>query len=663
MVFTVRSERYVQFAYVLWPVSTCVSWSSSLNCAHDEYVQDAAKMTRLPLIVGFGGYNAAGRSSGHVSYQRMIYESLSQQQQRELVGALANLMGDATKRLSGDALREFVLKGTLVRRIEPGCFDVDRAPTGKLCRLLGSEQRPVRMTLSHRELPHPLPEGWRLVDDASGSYNIEIIQPLSAVFPATQEMPVQAAGQLPSGFDPATFYKSTHHPRGLQLSILAASDAVHSVGIKWSRIVEAVRPDEIGVYSSSVMSQLDNTGFGGMLQARARGERVTSKQLALGLSTMPADFVNAYVLGSVGVTGGVTGACATFLYNLRAGVEDIKAGRRRVVLVGSAEAPILPEVIDGYSAMGALATDADLRKLGGSHHVDYRRASRPFGENCGFTLAESGQYVVLMDDELALALGADIYAAVPGVYVNADGYKKSISAPGPGNYITFAKAVALASNLLGEKTVQRQSFIQAHGSSTPQNRVTESRIFDQVARVFGVDAWPVAAVKSYVGHSLGPASGDQMAATLGVFAHGILPGIKTIERVADDVHARRLNISNRDQMLGTEGARVAFLNSKGFGGNNATAAVFAPSVAERLLGRRHGVEHWQSYLQRREAVREQAGLYLKEAANGCLAPIYEFGSQMIDEDRIELDRERIRIPGFAQSVSLCGTDGFDDLLP
>lgn len=619
-------------------------------------------MTRLPLIVGFGGYNAAGRSSGHVAYQRLIYESLSQQQQADLVSALANLMGARAAGLTGDARRDFVLQGTLVRRIEPSCFDVDRTPTGKLCRLSGSESRPVHMTLSHRDLPHPLPPGWRLVDDASGSYNIEITQPVSAVFPATQEMPVQAAGQLPTGFDPAALYKSTHHPRGLQLSILAASDAVRSVGIEWPRIVAAVRPDEIGVYSSSVMSQLDNTGLGGMLQARRGGERVTSKQLALGLNTMPADFVNAYVLGSVGVTGGITGACATFLYNLRAGVEDIKAGRRRVVLVGSAEAPLLPEVIDGYSAMGALATDADLRKLGGSHQIDYRRASRPFGENCGFTLAESGQYVVLMDDELALSLGAEIYASVPGIFVNADGYKKSISAPGPGNYITFAKAVALASNLLGVQMVQRQSFIQAHGSSTPQNRITESRIFDQVARAFGVENWPVAAVKAYVGHSLGPASGDQMAATLGVFARGILPGIKTIDKVADDVRAQRLSISNRDQELGTQGAQLAFLNSKGFGGNNATATLLAPSVTEGLLGRRHGAAQWRAYLERREAVRENASAYLARAAAGQVSPIYEFGSQMMDEERIELDRDQIRLPGFAQTISLRGVDGFDDLL-
>ena len=63
-------------------------------------------------------------------------------------------------------------------------------------------------------------------------------------------------------------------------------------------------------------------------------KRVTSKQLPLGLCEMPADFINAYVLGSLGATGATIGACATFLYNLRQGVEDIQSGRRRVVMVG-----------------------------------------------------------------------------------------------------------------------------------------------------------------------------------------------------------------------------------------------------------------------------------------------------------------------------------------
>ena len=160
---------------------------------------------------------------------------------------------------------------------------------------------------------------------------------------------------------------------------------------------------------------------------------------------MPSDFINAYVLGSVGSTGASLGACASFLYNLRHGIHDIRSGRARVVLVGSAEAPITPEVMEGYAAMGALATDKGLRqldRLSEDQQPDYRRACRPFSQNCGFTISESSQMLVLFDDALAMELGATMYGSAADVFVNADGFKKSISGPGVGNYITMAKALA-----------------------------------------------------------------------------------------------------------------------------------------------------------------------------------------------------------------------------
>ena len=95
--------------------------------------------------------------------------------------------------------------------------------------------------------------------------------------------------------------------------------------------------------------------------------------MALGLNSMPADFVNAYVCGNVGTTGSMSGACASFLYNLRLAVDDIAAGRHRVVICGSSEAPVNPEVLEGFAAMSALATDDRLTKLDGAETADHRR--------------------------------------------------------------------------------------------------------------------------------------------------------------------------------------------------------------------------------------------------------------------------------------------------
>ncbi|WP_054112942.1 beta-ketoacyl synthase [Marinagarivorans algicola] len=639
-------------------------------------------MTRLPVITAFGGFNAAGRSSFHHSYKRTIFTSLNQQQQRQNCTALASIMGLLQWRnedyywIDGvvyDPVHDFsrlkmlVEAGSLVRKIESSHFDVNAVLVGKKLILDGSEHTPSLVKMTKRDLPEVLPQGWRVVAQEGREVTLAISESITTYAQHGSVMPVQAAGQLPSGFNPGDHYRSLHHPRGLQLSVVAASDTVNSLGLDWQSIVRRVKPDEIAVYSASVMSQLDDTGFGGMLQARSQGARVTSKQLAMGFNSMPADFINAYVLGSVGATAGVVGACATFLYNLNAAVDDIKSGRRRVVMVGSAEAPILPEVIDGYHAMSALATDAEIARLSGGllpdGAIDYRRASRPFGANCGFTIAESGQYVLLMDDALALELGATIYGAVPGVFVHADGYKKSISAPGLGNYLTMGRAVGLAQNLLGSEVVRNSSFVQAHGSSTPQNRVTESRILDEVAKHYGIDYWPVGAIKSYVGHSLGPASGDQMANTLGVFAQGILPGIKTIDSVADDVLAQRLGISNQDTELGCKGTQVAFLNSKGFGGNNATATVVAPHTVHTWLQKRHGKAAFNAYQDANQIVQATAKDYDDYALKGDLKALYNFGEHLVDETALSWSHEGLQIPGFAHPVALNSDGGFDDLAP
>jgi acetoacetyl-[acyl-carrier protein] synthase len=377
---------------------------------------------------------------------------------------------------------------------------------------------------------------------------------------------------------------------------------------------------------------------------------------------MPADFINAYVLGSVGTTGSVTGACATFLYNLQKAIEQIASGSARVALVGNAEAPITQECIDGYGAMGALATEEGLRQVGGREDVDFRRASRPFGENCGFTLAESSQYVVLMDDALALELGADIHGAVTDVFINADGFKKSISAPGPGNYLTLAKAVAAATQLIGPDGVRKHSFVHAHGSSTPANRVTESELLDRVAGAFGIEQWPVAAVKAYVGHSLATASGDQVIAALGTFKYGILPGIKTIDRVADDVHRQHLSIETRDLPLGDRQMDVCFINSKGFGGNNATGVVISPRLAEKMLKKRHGEAAFAAYSAKREQTRANAEEYDRRARLGEFDIIYNFGNDLIDEQLIELSDQGIQVPGFAKPLLYKKDERFADML-
>lgn len=617
-------------------------------------------MTALPVIVSYGGVNAAGRSSFDQAYRRMVLESLGEADRQRTVTGLAALMGINMAEWT-PALEQAVVAGTLIRRIEDRVFNPDHAPCNQALELAGADGLDMRFELPRRALPEQIPGNWRVTDLGNGRVAVAVAGGQKVLVPDTRDFPVKAAGQLPSGFDPGSGYPSRSHPRGLQMAVVGASDAVNALGIDWQAVCQRVRPDEIGMYAASCLGQLDDDAWGGVLKSRWLGSRPTSKQLPLALGSMPADFINAYVLGSVGHTEAIAGACATFLYNLQAAVRDIALGRRRVAIVGASESGVTLECIEGFMNMSALATDQAMARIDGVPVADPRRYSRPFCENAGFVIGESSQYLILMDDALAVELGAQIHGAVPGVFMDADGVKKSISSPGPGNYLTMAKAAGLVRSVLGEEAIRHRSMVLAHGSSTPQNRVTESLIFDRVAEAFGIDNWPVCAVKAYLGHSLATASGDQIVAAIGAMRHGIIPGIKTGSAIAGDVHRRHLDIPvGGDLEVGAGAIDAALINAKGFGGNNATGVVLSPARAESMVARRHGGQ-WRAYQERLEETLERAAEYRAAAEGGDLRVIYRFGDGMIADEDVEISANAIRVPGYGKAIPLDEANPWGDM--
>lgn len=612
---------------------------------------------RLPVIVGFGGVNAAGRASGHHAYARMAYCALSAAQRERTLDALARLMG-----LDGGAQHEqHILDHTLIRRIEASHFDVNAVHWNQ--RLpVHSNGQPVSFDLEHKYLPDVIPPQWVVQGTSVTHVNVKIIGAQDFLLPTHREFEVKAAGQLPTGFEPGKLYPSRNHPRGLQMTIFAASDALGSIGLDWEMVSNRVAVDQVSVYAGSAMGQLDAAGAGGMIKSRYNGQRVTSKYCPLSFAEMPADFINAYVLGSLGSTGASLGACASFLYNLRHGIDDIRSGRARVAFIGAAEAPITPEIMEGYSAMGALATEKGLRQLDGLHagqSPDLRRACRPFAQNCGFTIAESAQMVVLFDDELAMELGATVFGAAADVFVNADGHKKSISGPGVGNYITMAKAVAAARAIIGDKGLRRGGLVQAHGTGTPQNRVSESAILSRTAQAFGIEDWPVVAGKCYVGHSLGSASGDQITATLGIWQHGILPGITTIDSIAADVHQDHLTFSSEHREIDPAEQMYAIINSKGFGGNNASATLMSPVATRRMLQMRYSAKEWKKWERANAAVRERQQAYDDGMIAGTINPVYKFDHGVLHDSDVEVGAQQVSIGG--HTVRLDRKSPYDDM--
>lgn len=527
-------------------------------------------MASLPLIVGYGGINAAGRSIFDLGYNRILFEKIGLLEQQEVLTSLGHLMGTSDQ--------ETIINKTLMREIDQDFFQ------------LNNFRNPI--------------------------------------------LPSSAGGQLPSGFNPADTYNARQHPRSLAMTVFGVSDALKSLGMPWEEIIQRVPREKIGCISGCAVAQADKYGMGGMFQSALSGSRVTSKHMAMSLGEMSADFAHAYVLGSMGITGNFVGACATFQYNLKVGISMIQSGEALICVVGAAESGIAPEIYEAFAATKGLAEDSNLmalqERLGeDSSTPNYRKICRPFGENIGMSLGESAQFVVLMADELAIELGLEIHGAALSSHIHADGFKKSISGPGAGNYLTMGKALKQVQQYFGQDALNK-TFVHAHGTSTPQNRESESHIISSLAKAMKIRALPVTAIKSYLGHSLAAAGGDQMINALGSWNHLKIPGITTTPALAENVSSDNVNYL-LDHLEFEQGAfDFAILNAKGFGGNNGTALVASPQKTLNLLQVKYSKKELQKYEQANAGIKAALALEKKMILEGSTKSRYLFGEGVLD---------------------------------
>ena len=546
---------------------------------------------RLPVICGYGGINSAGRSAFDLAYKRLVFNLLSQEEKNEVILDLSNMTDGLTN-------EENILANTLVRQIDKDKYDPDGLMTGK--------------------------------------------------------MNVNAAGQFPAGFDPGSFYKSRQHPVGLETTLFGVSDTLGFAGINWDEDIKpTVDPSRVGVFAGPAIGQLDSFGLGGLMQSRLKGKRASSKHLSMSLLEMSADFINAYILGSVGVTGANAGACATFLYNLDLLINGIKEDRLDIGIAGSAEAPINPEVTDGFVATTGIADDKKILAMqernGDDSEIDYSRACRPFGDNAGLILGEAAQFVLVASLEKAFELGLEIYALAPGIKINADGIKKSISSPGIGNYITMASAVNETKQFSDDLN---KSFVIAHGTGTFQNRSTESHVLSSVASGMELNEWKITGLKGALGHTMGPAAGDELMTAIGFWKHGFIPGINTTKKLAEDVYKNNLNFILEDAEKDKESIDAIYLNAKGFGGNNASAGIISPKIAIDLAKEEFSKNEHLKYQQNKEKVLESSLNYQESCKKGDYRVIYRFNEEVLEglED-IEISEEGIKLKGFKTPIN------------
>ena len=244
-------------------------------------------------------------------------------------------------------------------------------------------------------------------------------------------------------------------------------------------------------------------------------------------------------------------ACATGAHAIGDAFRAIQYGDADAIIAGGTEANITPLTVGGFNAMKAIST----------RNEEPEKASRPFEKNRdGFVVSEGAGILILEELEFALKRGARIYGEIIGYGYNGDAYH--ITAPPPdGEGAVRCMRMAIRDAGLRPEDVH---YVNAHGTSTPLNDVTETRA---IKTVFGERAKevPISATKSMTGHLLGAAGSTEAIFTLLSLRDGILP--PTINYDEPDPECDLDYVPNVARRVSI---KVGLSNAFGFGGTNAT---------------------------------------------------------------------------------------------
>ncbi|MGW1544714.1 beta-ketoacyl-[acyl-carrier-protein] synthase family protein [Streptomyces sp. NPDC002309] len=374
-------------------------------------------------------------------------------------------------------------------------------------------------------------------------------RPTAAHLPELDGLPVTMACQVPDFSPQELGHGSWQWDRFTQFAVVAAREALKQAGLApgdWA--------------DSSRVAVIIGSGAGGTATLEAQ-HRILLEEGPSSVSplTLPMGLVNM-AAGQVAIDISANGPCFAPCTACAAGASALGLGRELlrqdvadVVVAGGTEAPITPLYISSFARMRALSRRSD----------DPATASRPFDSGRdGFVLGEGAGVLVLETEEHAAARGARPLARLTGYGASSDAHH--VTSPHPqGRGAELAMRAALGD---ADLTAGDVDYVNAHGTSTPLNDVTEAAV---VSRLLG-NGVAVSSTKGVTGHPLGAAGAIEAAYCALAIRDGLIP--PTAGLVDPDP---RIEVDLVRGSARTGPVRAALSNSFGFGGQNATL-VFTP---------------------------------------------------------------------------------------
>ena len=280
-----------------------------------------------------------------------------------------------------------------------------------------------------------------------------------------------------------------HYSRTLLLGMVALQEALGQAG-------EGVLQSRVGFIGAS--------SVGGLRQTEVYYEQykhggIESKRF---MTHDAADCIEemARVLGIKGFVTNINTACASATHAIILGSRMIRAGILDTVIVGGADA-LTKVTINGFDSLFLLSKD----------HC------KPFDKDrCGINLGEGAGFLILQSEKSYKQSKSRPLARIPGFGIRNDAYHATSTSP-DARGLTAAMSEAL---MLAKKRPQDIDYINAHGTATPNNDLTEGVA---LKRVFGENCPLFSSTKAFTGHTLAAAGAIEGVFSVLALEHQIIP--------------------------------------------------------------------------------------------------------------------------------------------
>lgn len=237
----------------------------------------------------------------------------------------------------------------------------------------------------------------------------------------------------------------------------------------------------------------------------------------------------------------ISTACSSAANAILFGARLLKAGKLDRVIVGGTDG-LSKFTLNGFKTL----------------MIQSDTYNTPFDENRkGLNLGEAAAFLVLESDEVVQKENKEVLAYVKGWGNANDAFHQTASSDhGDGATLAMQKALKVAGSKSNEI-----DYINAHGTATPNNDLSEGRAF---LRVFGDTVPDFSSTKAYTGHTLAAAGGVEAVFSVLALQHNVIFPNLNFKNQMQEFHLTPQTELKKKKL------HTVLSNSLGFGGNCST---------------------------------------------------------------------------------------------